>query len=209
MRSFPIMRSSPAMHSSLATHSSLKTLLPGPEETQRAGIRGAVEDDPLVDEEAYYEMIRSACEDVVLDLMVQCSWSTLRAEALHEILEDYYNHRVEDKIHEHGVVGPAWKTGAPGTPEERRQAIFDVARRTIDEIGSRSDVIIRRAKTLFLQGAGHIKIRVRGDGIEVVDLYQDDSNAGRQNRLDKKLDKKLGEKLSEKRNKKLGDDARS
>ncbi|MCS3827663.1 hypothetical protein GGP85_003133 [Salinibacter ruber] len=170
-------------------HNSFQTILPDLEDARRTAVQRAPEDHPLVDQEGYYKLVRGACEDIVLDLMIRCSWSTLGEEAFHEILKGYYTHEIEDKIREYGVVDGMWETKAPGTPAERQQALLDVTRWTTDEIGARSDAIIRRARRLFLHAADHVKIRVRRSEIQVVDLYQDAGNAGTNNQLAHKLSK--------------------
>jgi hypothetical protein len=81
-----------------------------------------------------------------------------------------------------------WDENAPARPADRQQAIMDVIRFATDEIGNREEPILRRAKELFISQARHIEIRVRRDGIEVLNLYQSASNIASRNHLDQKLE---------------------
>ncbi len=169
-------------------YSSTRTLMPDFDEFRCESLRTSVENDPLIDQDAYYEMVECACSDVVQRLVVECSWSTLGRSSFQEILKNYYNQQIDELSREYGVVPEMWDEEARARPADRQQAMMDVIRFATDEIGNREDVILRRAKEMFISQAKHIEIRVRRDGIEVVNLYQSASNIASRNHLDQKLE---------------------
>lgn len=161
--------------------------LPDFDELRCENIRGSVENNPLIDQDAYYDLVRSVCDDIIVRLTVDCSWSNMGNAAFDQILEDYYNQQLHDSAREKGVVPEVWNENSPGDWTARQEALTEVMRFVMDEVGNRRGRIIRQAKRAFLKHAQRIEIRVRRDEIEIVDVYQSADNIPEQNYLDHKL----------------------
>lgn len=139
-----------------------------------------MEAEPLIDEDAYHDVVGEAAKDLTFDLFTYCTWSTLGEEAFNKKLKLFYQDEVADLVRSHEVI-------RAGRFEREFMDLFnDVVMSLMDELGRRKNRILRRARRILLDHAEHIQIRVRRNQIEIVDLLYDNDRAGSHSHLSKK-----------------------